>query len=67
MPQNPRWISGKELLAKAGDSGLIPGVGKSPEEGNVNHPAFLPGKSHGQESGGLQYMGLQKSWSRLSY
>ena len=29
MPQNPRWISGKELPAKAEYTGLIPG-GENP-------------------------------------
>ena len=29
MPQNPRWIRGKELPAKAEDTGLIPG-GENP-------------------------------------
>ena len=29
--------------------GLIPGLGRSPGEGNGN-PVFLPGESHGQRS-----------------
>ena len=33
----------------AGDSGLIPGLGRSPGEVNGN-PVFLPGKSHRQRS-----------------
>ena len=37
---------GKVSAYKAGDSGSIPGSGRSPGEGNV----FLPGKSHGQRS-----------------
>ena len=38
--------------AKAGDTGLIPGSGRSPGEGNGNPPTpvHLSGKSHGQRS-----------------
>ena len=34
------------------DSGPVPGLGRSPREGNGNSltPVFLPGKSHGQRS-----------------
>ena len=39
----------KNLPANAGDSGSIPGLGRSPGGGNSN-PGFLPGKSHGQRS-----------------
>ena len=34
--------------ANAGDTGSIPGLGRSPGEGNGN--PLLPGKSHGQRS-----------------
>ena len=35
----------------AGDTGLIPGLGRFPGEGNSNPtPAFLSGKFHGQRS-----------------
>ena len=48
-----RWLSGKESSCKsmihAGDTGLIPGWGRSPREGN--------GKS-------LQYSSLEKSMDR---
>ena len=41
----------KNLLANAGDTGSIPGSGRSPGEGNGNTtPGFLPGESHGQRS-----------------
>jgi len=38
--------------AKAGDTGLIPGSGRSPGEGNGNPPTpvYLSGKSHGHRS-----------------
>ena len=32
----PRWLSGKEPARHAGDPGLIPGLGRSPGEGNGN-------------------------------
>ena len=38
---------GKESACIAGYLGLIPGLGRSPGEGN-GKPEFLPGKSHGQ-------------------
>ena len=40
---------GKNTPANAGGSSLIPGLGRSPGEGNGN-PVFLPGKSHGWRS-----------------
>ena len=30
----PRWLSGKELVGRAGDTGSLPGSGRSPREGN---------------------------------
>ena len=32
----PWWLSGKESTCNAGDPGLIPGLGRSPGEGNDN-------------------------------
>ena len=32
----PWWLSGKESAYNTGDSGLIPGSGRSPGEGNGN-------------------------------
>ena len=41
----------KNLPANAGDMCLIPGLRRSPGEGNGNPtPLFLPGKPHGQRS-----------------
>ena len=37
----------RNLSANTGDRGLIPGLGRSPGEGNSNYfPLFSPGKSH---------------------
>ena len=41
----------KNPPANAGDAGSIPGLGRSPGEGNDNPlQVFLPGRSHGQRS-----------------
>ena len=41
----------KNLPANAGEVGFLPGLGRSPGEGNgILTPVFLPGKSHGQRS-----------------
>ena len=41
----------KNPPANAGDMGSVPGLGRSPREGNGNSlQEFLPGKSHGQRS-----------------
>ena len=45
----PRWHSGKESACKAGYSGLIPGLGRSPDEWQPI-PVFLLEKFHGQRS-----------------
>ena len=43
------WLSGKESIGNAGDTGLIPGSGRSPGEWQRT-AIFLPGKSHEQRS-----------------
>ena len=32
----PQWLNSKESACNAGDLGLIPGLGRSPEEGHGN-------------------------------
>ena len=56
----------KNLPANAGGAGLIPGSGRSPEEGNGNPlPVFLPGESHGQRNlGRATVHRVTKSWIR---
>ena len=45
------WFSIKNPPASAGDTGLTPGVGRAPGEGNGNPPQLLlPGRSHGRRS-----------------
>ena len=51
----------KILPANAGDEGLIPGLGRSPEKEMATPPVFLPGEFHGQEDPGrLQSIGWQR-------
>ena len=58
----PHSSVSKESAYNAEDLGLIPGLGRSPEEGNWQSTSVsLPGKYHGQEPGGLQPMGSQES------
>ena len=54
----------KNPPANAGDSGLIPGLGRSPEEKTVTHPGFLSWKiSWTEEPGGLQSMGHKELYT----
>ena len=47
----PGGASGEESPCNMGDPGLVPGLGRSLEEGNGNPlTAFLPGESPGQRS-----------------
>ena len=55
------WLSGKEYACNAGDAGLIPGLGRSPGEGNGNPFQYscleIPWT---EEPGGLLSMGSQR-------
>ena len=42
----PGGSTGKESDCSAGDLGLIPGLGRSPGEGNGSTPVFWPGEFH---------------------
>ena len=41
---------GKESICNVGDLGSIPGLGRSPGEGNNYPPVFLPREFHGRRS-----------------
>ena len=57
----PGGSAGKESACNARDLDLIPGSGRSLEEGWQPPPVFLPGKSPWtEEAGGLQSVGLQR-------
>ena len=47
----------KNLPTNAGDMGLIPGLGRSPREGNGTHYSILAWEIPWTKSGGLQSMG----------
>ena len=52
---------GKESACSAGDLDLIPGLGRSPGEGNGNHSSILAWKiPWTEEPGGLQSMRSQR-------
>ena len=56
-----------EPACNVGDLASVPRLGRSPEEGNDNPLQYscwrIPWT---EETGGLQSMGLQKSWTGLS-
>jgi len=57
----PCGSNGKESACNAGDLGSIPGLGRSPGEGNGNPPQYSCLKNcMNRESGELQSMGLQR-------
>ena len=55
----PWWLDGKESACNAGDLGLIPGLGRSPEEGHGNPLQYscLENPSWREEPARLQSMG----------
>ena len=57
----------KNLPASAGDTGSIPGLGRSPGIGNATHSSILAWKiPWTEESGGLQSMVSQKFGHNLA-
>ena len=55
----PRWLSGKELPANAGDAGSIPGWEDPLEEETATHSSVLAWEiPRTEEPGRLQSMGL---------
>ena len=63
----PWWLSGKESACQTGDWSLIPGLGRSPGEGNGNPFQYSCLRSP-MDRGAWQAksMGLQKNLNRLS-
>ena len=59
----PGGLDGKESACNEGDLRSIPGLGRSPGEGNGNPtPVFLPGEiPWAEEPGRLQVHGVTKS------
>ena len=65
----PRWCSGKNLSGNAEDARSIPGLGRSPEEGNDN-PLQYSCRGNPMDRGptlaGYTVQGVAKSWTLLS-
>ena len=64
LPGLPQGLSGKESACQCrkltGDTGSIPGLGRSPGEGNGTHSSYLAWEvAWTEEPGGLQFIGLQ--------
>ena len=56
----PWWLSGKESACNVKDQGSIPGLGRSPGEGNNTHPGILAWRiPWTEEPGRLQSVGSQ--------
>ena len=56
----PGGSDGKESACNAGDLGLIPGLGRSPGEGNDNPLQYSCLETGTEEPGRLQSMGSQR-------
>ena len=57
----PGGSNSKELVCNAGDLGSVPGSGQYPGEEMATHSSILVWRIIVmEETGGLQYMGLQK-------
>ena len=58
----PWWPGSKECICQAGDTGLTPGSGRTPGEGNGTPLQYSCWKvPWTEQSGGLQSMGLNNS------
>ena len=60
----PQWLSSKESACNAGGLGLIPGLGRSPGEGN-GCPLQYSGLENSMDRGAWQAIvhGVVKSWT----
>ena len=56
----PGGSDGKESACNAGDVGSIPGLGRSPGDGNGNPLQYSCLENSTEEPGRLQCMGLQR-------
>ena len=63
----PWWLSSKESTCNAGDAGLIPGSGRSLEEGVATHSSILAWRvPWTEEPGGVQVHRVRKSQTQQS-
>ena len=62
----PGGSDGKESACNVGDKGSVLGSGRSLEEGMATHSSILAWRiPWTEEPGGLQSMGVPKSWTQL--
>ena len=60
----PGTSDGRESVCNVGDLVSIPGLRRSPGEGNgLPTPVFLPGEFHGQRNLQATVHGVAKSWT----
>ena len=62
----PGGSNHKESAWSAGESGSIPGLGRSPGEGMSTHSSILAWRFQGQRTWRATVHGVTKSWTRLS-
>ena len=62
----PWWLSVKKSTCQFRRWGLVPGLGRSPAEGNDNPLQYSSLGNPMDVMTGLQSMGLQKSWTWLN-
>ena len=61
-----RWLSGKKSICSAGDSGSIPGSGRSPEEEMATHSQYSCRENPTDRGGWWSTVrGVGKSWTWL--
>ena len=58
---SPGGLQGKESACNSGDPGLIPGLGRSPGEGNGNPLLIVSRIPWTEETDRLQSMGFQRA------
>ena len=62
----PRWLSGKASACNAGDLASVPGLGRSPEEGNGNSlQCSCLENPRDEETWWAAVPGVAQSWTRL--
>ena len=63
----PWWLNGKESACNAGDMSLIPGLGRSPGEGNRNPIQYsCLGSPMDRGAWWATVHRVEKSWTQLS-
>ena len=66
IPGFPGGSVGKNSPDNEGDTGLIPGLGRSPGEGNATHSSILAWRVPWMEEPGKLVHGITKSQTQLS-